>query len=92
MIPESNRQLQDPVYIVDGERWSQNTMEDVFDTMDINGDGFISADEISRVSSARGYDITSAEADEAVSDADTDRDQMISWDEFVKALTEDIHQ
>ena len=49
-------------------------MEDVFDTMDINGDGFISADEISRVSSARGYDITSAEADEAVSDADTDRD------------------
>ncbi|MFC9295272.1 EF-hand domain-containing protein [Streptomyces sp. NPDC057011] len=58
-----------------------------FDKFDVNGDGFITADEYSAAMKAMGdaY-VTAAVADAVVAAKDTNGDKLLSFDEFWASL------
>ncbi|XP_038048432.1 EF-hand calcium-binding domain-containing protein 7-like [Patiria miniata] len=57
-----------------------------FKKIDINGDGFITHDELSRVLTQRGEKMTSKEVETMIAEADDDGDRKLNYNEFCKML------
>ncbi|AZM91275.1 MULTISPECIES: EF-hand domain-containing protein [Streptomyces] len=58
-----------------------------FDKFDVNGDGFVTADEYSAAMKAMGdHYVTAAVADSVIAAKDTDGDKLMSFDEFWASL------
>lgn len=58
-----------------------------FDKFDVNGDGFVTADEYSAAMRAMGdAHVTGSVADAVLAAKDTNRDGLLSFDEFWAAL------
>ncbi|GAA4870806.1 EF-hand domain-containing protein [Kitasatospora terrestris] len=54
-----------------------------FDRFDVNGDGFISPEEYSKVMAEMGdFNVTVTVAQAIIAKADTSKDGLLSWDEF----------
>ncbi|EEA21352.1 calmodulin, putative [Talaromyces marneffei ATCC 18224] len=58
-----------------------------FEVFDQDGSGTISADEMRRVMKSIGEDLTDAEIEEMIKEADTDGDGTIDYQEFVHLMT-----
>ncbi|RMZ88738.1 hypothetical protein DV736_g4030, partial [Chaetothyriales sp. CBS 134916] len=58
-----------------------------FAVFDKDGSGTISADELRQVMKSLGEDLTDAEIDEMIREADKDRDGTIDYEEFVQLLS-----
>ncbi|GAA2803510.1 hypothetical protein GCM10010441_30300 [Kitasatospora paracochleata] len=57
-----------------------------FDRFDVNGDGFISPEEYSKVMAEMGDPyVTVPMAQAVIAKSDTSQDGLLSWDEFVAA-------
>ncbi|MFD0357113.1 EF-hand domain-containing protein [Streptomyces sp. NPDC127110] len=58
-----------------------------FDKFDVNGDGFVTADEYSAAMKAMGdHYVTAAVADSVIASKDADGDKLMSFDEFWASL------
>ncbi|CAH1118911.1 unnamed protein product [Phaedon cochleariae] len=58
-----------------------------FQVFDLDGDGFISREELKIAMDMIGEEITEDQLDHAIEVADTDKDGRINYEEFVKVLT-----
>eukprot|EP00013_Stygamoeba_regulata_P000304 CAMPEP_0177638088 /NCGR_PEP_ID=MMETSP0447-20121125/5306_1 /TAXON_ID=0 /ORGANISM="Stygamoeba regulata, Strain BSH-02190019" /LENGTH=438 /DNA_ID=CAMNT_0019140035 /DNA_START=24 /DNA_END=1340 /DNA_ORIENTATION=+ len=61
-------------------------LADLFDEMDLNNDGVLTAEEVLEGFRKAGYRISSGQAKELIKKADKDGDQRIDFDEFCTAL------
>lgn len=64
----------------------EKDMLDVFRMFDKNGDGFITADELSLVMTNLGQSMSDDEVREMIGEADNDGDGRIDYEEFVKMM------
>ncbi|MFG2091382.1 MULTISPECIES: EF-hand domain-containing protein [unclassified Spirillospora] len=63
-----------------------NDYRATFELVDVDGDGYISADELKNLMRALGEDVTGARAVEVVVAADANRDGKISLEEFTALM------
>ncbi|KAJ3091215.1 hypothetical protein HK102_001299 [Quaeritorhiza haematococci] len=59
---------------------------EAFQVFDKDANGFISAAELRHIMTNLGEKLTEAEVNELIDEADTDRDGLIQYDEFVKLM------
>ena len=64
-------------------------MKTAFRAVDANGDGFITKDELTVVIKNLGILCSSTDIEMMITDADTDKDGRICWDEFKIMVAED---
>eukprot|EP00746_Dinoflagellata_sp_MGD_P163970 gnl/MRDRNA2_/MRDRNA2_92330_c0_seq1.p2 gnl/MRDRNA2_/MRDRNA2_92330_c0~~gnl/MRDRNA2_/MRDRNA2_92330_c0_seq1.p2 ORF type:complete len:214 (+),score=45.47 gnl/MRDRNA2_/MRDRNA2_92330_c0_seq1:89-730(+) len=57
-----------------------------FKTYDVDGDGFISADELKDVMTALGEKVSKEEVERMIAEVDFDKDGKVSFEEFVKMI------
>lgn len=59
-----------------------------FEAVDADGSGFITANELKKLfkDSGHGNDVSDTDIDELIKACDTDKDNKISFEEFVKAF------
>merc|ERR1719391_425787 len=67
-----------------------NTIREVFNVFDSDRDGFITAEELSRVMSGLGEDLTQEELEEMMRWADRDGDGMVGVSEFSSLMFETV--
>ncbi|XP_002738869.1 calmodulin, striated muscle-like [Saccoglossus kowalevskii] len=67
-------------YLVD------DTFKEGFQLFDLDGDGFISQDEVRRIRDHLGETTSDAEIEEMFDEADTNKDGLISYIEFVRMM------
>ena len=65
------------------------TEDQMFKIFDKNGDGFISCDEMQKLMLTFGEDLSDAEVNEAMKEADTDGDGRVTLEEFKAAMAMD---
>ena len=58
----------------------------MFKIFDKNGDGFISCDEMQNLVVTFGEDLSDAEVNELIKEADTDKDGRVNLEEFKAAM------
>lgn len=68
-----------------------NEYQATFDMVDLNGDGFISLEELKSLMRALGQEVTHARAVEIMVEADLSRDGKLSLDEFARFMAVDRH-
>jgi len=71
----------------DEEDNSQKEMTQAFRMMDVNGDGFITKEELKEITECFGAE-EPGEIDEMISQADTDGDGKVNFEEFIKIYEE----
>ena len=64
----------------------EETLE-AFRVFDVDGDGFITADELRTVMKKLGENLSAAEVDEMIRTADSDGDGQVDYVEFIKMMT-----
>ena len=62
------------------------TDDQMFKIFDKNGDGFISNDELRKLMITFGEDLSDAEVNELIKEADTDKDGRVNLEEFKAAM------
>ena len=62
------------------------TDDQMFKIFDKNGDGFISCDEMQKLMVTFGEDLSDAEVNELIKEADTDKDGRVNLEEFKAAM------
>ena len=65
----------------------QAEYEDVFNIFDINNDGHISREELGRVMSSLGQNLTNAQLQNMITEYDTDGNGSIEFGEFMDLMT-----
>ncbi|CAL4196181.1 unnamed protein product [Meganyctiphanes norvegica] len=61
-------------------------LKEAFAEFDINGDGFITVEELKKVLENLGETVTDEKADEFIREVDANGDGRISYDEFIKMI------
>ena len=64
-------------------------LKQAFDMFDTDGNGFVTKDELKIVMEKLGEKLSSVEIDEMISEADTDNDGQVNWEEFRVMMTVD---
>jgi calmodulin len=62
---------------------SKRQLLEAFRVFDINGDGYISKEELKQVMSKTGINITLKEAEQIIKEVDTNSDNKIDFEEFI---------
>ena len=62
-------------------------IKSIFKVYDMDGNGFISADELKHMMMQLGEPLTDAEVDEFIRVADVDKDGQINYEEFVRCMS-----
>jgi len=66
---------------------SDDEIREAFFVFDKDGDGYISSSELRQVMLTLGEQLTDAEVDEMIREADTDGDGRVCYEEFVRMMT-----
>ena len=67
----------------------EEELKQAFDMFDTDGNGFVTKDELKIVMEKLGEKLSSVEIDEMISEADTDNDGQVNWEEFRVMMTVD---
>ncbi|OWF56442.1 Calmodulin-2 [Mizuhopecten yessoensis] len=68
------------------DRGSKDDLREAFRVFDLDGDGFITANELRHAMTSMGEKLTEEEVEEMITDADADGDGRINYIEFVEML------
>ena len=61
------------------------SLQTTFNTMDVNGDGFVTKEELKTLLAGLGGEVTDVQVDEMIAAADENGDGKISFEEFVNS-------
>ncbi|XP_021552438.1 calmodulin-like protein 5 [Neomonachus schauinslandi] len=67
---------------------SEQDMQEVFRTFDLDGNGRISVDELKQAMAKLGQTLSQEELDAMIQEADTDKDGQVDYKEFLRILSQ----
>lgn len=65
---------------------NEQDVRDAFRVFDVNGSGFVSANEFRHVATSLGEKLTEVEANEMIRNANVDENGLINYDEFIQKM------
>mmetsp|Transcript_7223 Transcript_7223/g.20031 ORF Transcript_7223/g.20031 Transcript_7223/m.20031 type:complete len:625 (-) Transcript_7223:116-1990(-) len=71
------------------ERYSEHFLRDLFDELDVDGSGQLSASELQALLDTDAFECPSSDIEDLMAEMDTDSDGMVSFAEFRRALLQD---
>ena len=68
---------------------AEDELKQAFDMFDTDGNGFVTKNELKIVMEKLGEKLSSIEIDEMITEADTDNDGQVNWEEFREMMSID---